>query len=101
MNMKFEIIKVLIIMVIVFVAFFIVSYLLDKKQEKENEKNGVEKHIVHTRCPICKHKFHKVRNCQFREIRNDLYMFCAKHTEEQIDKIEEKLMKNEEKKWKS
>lgn len=43
MNMKFEIIKVLIIMVIVFVAFFIVSYLLDKKQEKENEKNGVEK----------------------------------------------------------
>ena len=43
MNMKFEIIKVLIIMVIVFAAFFIVSYLLDKKQEKENEKNGVEK----------------------------------------------------------
>jgi flagellar basal body-associated protein FliL len=41
--MKFEIIKVLIIMVIVFAAFFIVSYLLDKKQEKENEKNGVEK----------------------------------------------------------
>lgn len=49
MNMKFEIIKVLIIMAIVFVAFFIVSYLLDKKQEKENEKNGVEKHIVHTK----------------------------------------------------
>lgn len=67
----------------------IVSYLLD---------NGVEKHIVHTKCPICKHKFHRVRNCQFREIGNDLYMFCAKHSEEQIDRFEEELMKNEEKK---
>lgn len=89
MNMKFEIIKVLIIMVIVFAVFFIVSYLLD---------NGVEKHIVHTKCPICKHKFHRVRNCQFREIGNDLYMFCAKHSEEQIDRFEEKLMKNIEEK---
>lgn len=100
MNMKFEIIKVLIMMAIVFAIFFIISYLLDKRQEKEDEKNGVEKHIVHNRCPICKHKFHQVRNCQFREIENDLYMFCAKHSKEEIDRTEEELMNKEEKKWK-